>query len=168
MLLLPFLANLLDPWELVWQFPDLPVYMRLQSALIHAFLVLVHPLFSLHYLSPLVHLSLEHPSVVLLPLLHHVLRVLLSLLLCEGINLRLLELHLLHGHLVPLNLIVLVNLLPEAQVLGSLGLRPILQVSDLPGFRSPLRLRLVDLVVEEEETLFFRVKRQTILVFVRL
>jgi hypothetical protein len=166
MLLLPFLANLLDPWELVWQFPDLPVYMRLQSALIHAFLVLVHPLFSLHYLSPLVHLSLEHPSVVLLPLLHHVLRVLLSLLLREGINLRLLELHLLHGHLVPLNLIVLVNLLPETQVLRSLGLRPILQVGDLPGFRSPLRLRLVHLVVEEEETLLFRVKRQTVLVLV--
>jgi len=168
MLLLPFLANLLDPRELIWQFPDLPVYMRLQSTLIHAFLVLAHPLLSLHHLSPLIYLSLEHPSVVLLPLLHHVLRVLLSLLLREGINLCLLELHLLHGHLVPLDLIVLVNLLAEAQMLGSLSLRPILQVVDFSGFRSPLGFRLVDLVVEEKETLLIRVKRQTILVLVRL
>lgn len=165
---MPFFANLLDPRELIRQFPYLPVYMRLQSALIHAFLVLVHPLFSLHHLTPLIHLSLEHPSVVLLPLLHHVLRILLSLLLRESINLCLLKLHLLQRHLVPLDLIVLVNLLAETQVLGSLSLRAILQVVDLSGFRSPLGFRLVDLVVEEEEALLVRVKRQTILVLVRL
>jgi hypothetical protein len=63
---------------------------------------------------------------------------------------------------------VLVNLLAEAQVLGSLSLRAILKVVDFSGFRSPLGFRLVDLVVEEKETLLIRVKRQTILVLVRL
>ena len=168
MLLLPFFAYLLNPWELIRQLPDFSINLRFQCTLINSFLVLAHPLLSFHHLSPLVHLSLKHPSVVLLPLLHHVLGVFLALLFRECIDLCLLKLHLLHGHLIPLDLIMVLNLLAEAQVLGSFGLRTILQVIDLSGFSSPLGFRLVDLVVEEEETLLVRVKRQTVLVLVRL
>ena len=113
MLLLPFIANPLDPRELMRELTDLPIDMRLQCALIHSFLLLAHTLFSLHHLSPLEHLSLEHPCVVLLPLLHHVFRILLSLFFRECIYLCLLKLHLLHGHLVQLDLIVLLDLLAE-------------------------------------------------------
>jgi hypothetical protein len=49
-----------------------------------------------------------------LPLLHHVLGILLSLFFGECIYLCLLKLHLLDGHLVPLDLIVMLNLLAEA------------------------------------------------------
>lgn len=127
--------------------------MRLYRSLIDLSLILVHP----HVLPvihpPLLHLSIEHFRVLLLPYLLPILQLLKPLFFSERVHFRLLQQHLFDLHFILFLFIVLIDLLVEALVhhspVGGLSLL----VVDLTGFQLSQVLLLVQVVIVVEETL---------------